>query len=362
MDILGFPKNVSLVEFVPENAPESVWTAYFSLSETLFREFNQRGRLPNREMVRRTYSTPNRLYAVKRWMVLDETESAVASASMSYDTELSPDYDTSSHICQMHIGVVSAHRRKKIAAHLLKHMINTARAKGKDTVRADVDTSMGLEFCKYFGGELIHQEVQYRSYLEDVDWNLVDEWRAKGRSRFPHTIFDTFQECPEKDIDEFCRIYTEIINQRPVGEIEESLITTPESRRLEERNLKRRGIEWHTMISREQDGHISAMTDIMYNPQEPFRIHQYFTGVPGRYRRRGLAKRIKAEMLMHIKERFPDAEYITTTVAKANKPMRAINRQLAFKPQKTCYMFRWTLKDLDRRVGEVLRVSEERPL
>ena len=166
--------------------------------------------------------------------------------------------------------------------------------------------------------------------MEDVDWQLVDDWRGKGRARFPRTTFDSFQECPEKYIDEFCRIYTEIINQRPVGDIQEELITTPESRRIEERNLKRRGIEWYTIISREDDGQISAKTDIMYNPEEPYRIHQYFTGVLGRYRRRGLAKRLKAEMLFYIRERFPDAEYITTTVAKDNKPMRAINRQLGF--------------------------------
>jgi RimJ/RimL family protein N-acetyltransferase len=357
LNIPGLSEPFYLVEFTPKDASEALWTAYFSLFEAIFREFNEGRRLPNREAVKQRFSTTNPLYSVKRWMVLDETENAVASASLSYDTKLSPDYETSSHICQIHIEVAPSHRRKKISTCLLKHLIDTTSALGKDTVRADADNSTGFQFCKYFDGEVIHQEDQHRSYLEDVDWQLVDDWRAKGRSRFPRTTFDTFQECPEKDIDEFCKIYTEIINQRPVGDIQEELITTPESRRVEERNFKRRGIEWHTMISREQDGQISGMTDIMYNPQEPYRIHQYFTGVLGRYRRRGLAKRLKAEMLMYIKERFPDAEYITTTVAKENKPMLAINKQLGFMPRKTCYMFRWNLQDLDRRAEEVLSAA-----
>jgi RimJ/RimL family protein N-acetyltransferase len=96
------------------------------------------------------------------------------------------------------------------------------------------------------------------------------------------------------------------------------------------------------------------MTDIMYNPEEPDRIHQYFTGILGRYRRKGLAKRLKAEMLVFIKERFPDVEHITTSTAKENIPMRAINKQLGFMPQKTYFMFRWTLWDLDRQVDEIL--------
>jgi len=220
-----------------------------------------------------------------------------------------------------------------------------------------LDNSTGLDFCKYLGGELTHQEVQHRLYMEDVDWQLADKSLEKARTRSRSTKIELFQECPESDIDEFSKIYTETINQRPIGDLEQELITTPESRRIEERNFKRRGIEWHTMISREHDGQISAMTDIMYNPQEPYRIHQYFTGVLSRYRRRGLAKRIKAEMLMYIKERFPDAEYIKTTTANENKPMRAINKQLGFMPEKTCYMFRWVLQDLGRRVDKVLSAS-----
>jgi GNAT superfamily N-acetyltransferase len=359
VDISGLFGSFSLVEFIPKEASESLWAAYFSISEAIFREFNQRGRLPNREAVKRLISTPNPLYTVKKWLMLDEMESAIAFSSISYDTELSPDFETSSHICHFQIEVGPLHRRKKIATYLLTQMLERASALDKDTIRAEADNSTALGFCKYFGGESIHQEVQHRAYLEDVDWQLVDDWRAKGRSRSPRTTIESFQECPEKDIDEFCRIYTEIINQRPVGDIQEALVTTPESRRLEERNFKRRGIEWHTVISREHDGQISAMTDIMYNPQEPYRIRQYFTGVLGKYRRRGLAKRLKAEMLTCIRERFPEAEYITTTTAKENKPMRAINKQLGFMPQKTCTMFQWAIQDLDRRVAEVLWASRD---
>jgi GNAT superfamily N-acetyltransferase len=354
LNIPGLSGSFSLVEFTPKDASESLWAAYFTLSETIFREFNPKRRLPNREVVRRLFSTSNPIYTVKRCMVIDETKSAIAFASISYDTELSPNYEGSSHICQMHIAVVPSYRRKKIATYLLKHMIDAARVMEKDTIRADADNSTGLDFCKYLKGELIHQVDQYRLYLEDVDWQIVDQWIEKGKTRFPRTTFEAFQECPEKDIDEFCRIYTEIINQRPVGDIQEELVTTQASRRIEERNFKRRGIEWHTMISREHDGQISGMTDFMYNPQEPYRIHQYFTGVLGKYRKRGLAKRLKAEMLMYIKERFPDAEYITTVTAKENKAMRAINKQLGFTPKKTCYMFRWALQDLDRRGAKIL--------
>ena len=344
----------SLVEFIPKEAPEDLWEAYFILSETIFREFNQKSRLPDRDMVRRLFSTPNPLYSVKRWMVFDKAERAIAFASISYDTAISPDYESNKHLCQIHISVVPAYRRKKIATNLLKHLVETARLLEKATIVAEVDNPLGLEFRKHLRGELVHEEVQYRAYMEDVDWQLVDKWLQRGRTKHWDTKIEFFRECPENDIEEFSRVYTEIINQRPTGEIEQELITTPESRRIEERNLKKRGIEWYTMISREHDGQISGLTDIMYNPEELHRVNQYFTGVLAKYRRRGLAKRLKAEMLALIKNKFPDVEYITTSTARTNRPMQSINKELGFQPTKTCFMFRWPLRDLGEQTDGIL--------
>jgi RimJ/RimL family protein N-acetyltransferase len=353
-NLSGLPRMFSLVEFIPKEAPEDLWEAYFTLSETISNEFNKKGRLPDRDVVRRLFLTPNPFYSVKRWMVFDKAERAIAFASISYDTAISPDYESNKHLCQIHISVVPAYRRKKIATNLLKHLVETARLLEKTTIVAEADNPLGLEFRKHLRGELVHEEIQYRLYMEDVDWQLVDKWLQRGRTKHWDTKIEFFRECPENDIEEFSRVYTEIINQRPTGAIEQELITTPESRRIEERNLKKRGIEWYTMISREHDGHISGLTDIMYNPEEPHRVNQYFTGVSVKYRRRGLAKRLKAEMLAVIKNKFPDVEYITTSTARTNRPMRSINKELGFQPTKTCLMFRWPLRDLGEQTDGIL--------
>jgi len=354
LNLLSLSKSFSLVEFIPKEASEDLWEAYFNLSEMIFRELNHKGRLPDRALVRRLLTTPSPLYSVKRWMVLEEAKRAIASAWIFYDTELSPDYDSNKRVCQVSISVAPAYRRKKIATFLLKHLVETARLLLRDTVMAEADNPIGLGFCKHLRGELVHEEVQHRLYMEDVDWQLVEKWLQRGRTKSRDTKVELFQECPDKDLEEFSRIYTEIINQRPTGDMEQTLITTPESRRIEERNLKKKGIEWYTMISREHDGRISGLTDIMYNPEEPHRINQYFTGVLAKYRGRGLAKRLKAEMLVFIKNRFPDAEYLVTSTARTNRPMRSINKELGFQPTKTCFMFRWALPDLEQQVDEIL--------
>jgi ribosomal protein S18 acetylase RimI-like enzyme len=126
LNIPGLSRSFSLVEFFPKDASVDLWSAYFTLSETIFHEFNQRSRLPNRQAVKQRLSTPNPLYAVNRWMVLDEKERAAGSVAISYDTEVSPDYKSSRHICQIQIAVDPAYRRKKMATCLLQHMIQTA--------------------------------------------------------------------------------------------------------------------------------------------------------------------------------------------------------------------------------------------
>ena len=357
---LSLSKSFYVKEFIPREASEDLWEAYFHLSEMVFREWNPKGRLPDRALVRRLFSTPNPLYSVKRWMVFEEAKRAIASARISYDTELSPDYESNRDVCHFSVEVAPAYRRRKVATFLLTHLAETAKRLQRDTVTAEADNPVGLGFCRHLRGEMVHEEVQHRLYMEDIDWQLVEKWLQRGRTKSQDIQVEVFQECPDKDIEEFCRIYTEIINQRPTGEMEQMLITTPESRRIEERYLKKKGIDWYTMISREHDDRISGLTDIMYNPEEPHRVNQYFTGVLGRYRRRGLGKRLKAEMLVFIKNRFPDVEYIATSTARTNRPMRAINKELGFLPTRTCFLFRWALPELERRVDEILQGRDKR--
>ena len=341
------------VEFIPKDASEQMWAAYYAHTETLFRESNPRGRLPDRAAIKQTLLAPNPMYTRRIWMVLNERGQAAAMGSVSYVTELSPDFEGGRHICHLQVSVDPGVRRQRIAVRLLQHLVQVAGQLDKNTIRADVDNDIGHEFCKRLRGNLIHKENQHRLFLEDINWPLVEEWLAKGRARYPQTRIETFQDCPERDIAALCGMYTEIMNQRPVGDIKEKLVMTSESRRLEEHNLKKRGIQWHTMISREQDGQISALTDILVYPQEPERVHQYFTGVRASFRRRGLAKRLKAEMLNYIVNTYPEAEFISTTTAKENEPMRAINRQLGFVLKKTYHMYRWPIQDLQRRVARL---------
>ncbi len=348
-------KSFLLKEFNPGDAPDELWQAFFTLSESVFREFNPGARLPDREVTRRRLLAASPLYTIDRGLVFDEDRVPVAFSYIAYDTELSPSYEHDSHICQIHIRVTENLRRKRVAAALLNILLDVAEGLDKDIIQIEADNTTGKAFCRSLKGELVHKEIQHRLYMEEANWQTAEEWLAFGRQKFPDTEFVFFRDCPDDYIESFCRTYTEIINQRPTGEMEQTIVTTPESRRIEEQDMRKRGVEWHTLISLESSGEVSGLTDIMYNPREPHKIMQYFTGVSTRHRRKGLAKRLKAEMLAVIKKQFPDVEYITTTMAPDNRPMQAINAQLGFKSRKSSHMYQWSLPDLRHQVNKRLR-------
>ena len=87
----------------------------------------------------------------------------------------------------------------------------------------------------------------------------------------------------------------------------------------------------HTILTREPDGVISAITDMSWTPHRPTIIEQRFTGVRPDARGRGLGKWIKAAMLKHVHELYPQARWVTTENAGSNAPMLAINKRLGFR-------------------------------
>ncbi len=354
-------EDLSLEPFVPADASEELWNAYFEISESVFSEFNPKARKPERNVSRRLLTAPSSLYAVKRTVASDKNRTPVAYASMGYDTESSPSYEIDRHVCRLNIMVAKPFRRLRVATNLLRCLLDQAEGLEKNTVAVEADNRTGIAFCDSLEGTLVHKEVKHRLYMESADWQTAREWMEKGRNKFPDTKFEFFRECPDCLIEDFCEVYTRIINERPTGEMEQTIVTTPESRRVEEQNAAKRGIEWYSLVSREENGEISGVTDVMYNPKEPHRIDWYFTGVSAKHRRKGLAKRLKAEMLMAVKEKFPDVEYMTTSMAHNNRPMQAINSQLGFKSRKTCHVYQWELAALRGKVDAILSSPRRRP-
>ena len=201
-------EDLSLERFVPADASEELWNAYFAISESVFSEFNPKARKPERNVSRRLLTAPSSLYAVKRTVALDKTRTPVAYASMGYDTESSPSYEIDRHVCRLNIMVAKPFRRLRVATNLLRCLLDQAEGLEKDTVAVEADNRTGIAFCDSLEGTLVHKEVKHRLYMESADWQTAREWMEKGRNKFPDTKFEFFRECPDCLIEGFCEVYT----------------------------------------------------------------------------------------------------------------------------------------------------------
>ena len=123
-----------------------------------------------------------------------------------------------------------------------------------------------------------------------------------------------------------------MLNTMPFEQLDIGVITNTPARMAEwYARMDLAGMTDHTMLTREPNGVISGITDMEYVPYRPTLINQGFTGVRPDARRRGLGKWLKAAMLTHIHELYPDVEVVVTGNAGSNVPMLAINNQLGFK-------------------------------
>jgi len=76
----------------------------------------------------------------------------------------------------------------------------------------------------------------------------------------------------------------------------------------------------------------------------------YITGVQESYRGRGLGKWLKSGMILLIRDKYPQATYITTGSNVSNAPMLSINDRMGFKVHSKQKFYEFALQDLYNRL------------
>ncbi len=211
----------------------------------------------------------------------------------------------------------------------------------------------GHGFLKWLGAEQKLTEIESRLKLSEVDWPMLERWVADGARRSPQTKLEIYDGVlPESMLADFAPQLTSLLNTMPFESLDiGQIIVTPE--RIKDWNERQAlvGEVQHTVITREPDGVISGMTDITWAPYRRTLIYQQFTGVRPDARGRGLGKWIKAAMVLHIRELYPDARWIVTENAHSNGPMLNINRTMGFKAYRTGVEYQMTREQLEVRIA-----------
>jgi GNAT superfamily N-acetyltransferase len=325
----------------PKNLSEQEWEDYLDHYEAMHWEEFPNYPDPARKKRRQELEMGYPFYTPHRWFVY-VNDSFVGYAFLGYENEQSPSYQTNGHLVELHISLDQQFRRKGIGKQIFDELIDFARREGKTRLTIWTPNSTGKNFAQKLGGQLDHEHFVNKLELADVDWDLMKRWIDDSLTLTPEVSIESYHEIPDDLIEDFVQLHTETENQAPWGGDGEVRMTT-ESRRKTERLYRDEGIDLITMISKESNGEISGMTEMVFNPNDPTSIQQELTGVRHRYRGRGLGKRLKAEMISLVRSKYPSVVRVSTGNAKTNAAMLHINTEMGFEEQAIFHLYHFDL-------------------
>jgi GNAT superfamily N-acetyltransferase len=335
----------------PLRADRAFWTRYHVLRRTRHSELRPDDPLEPDEVTEARMKKPNP-FDEDHYFEISRDGSMVSWFTASNATPRNPEYETNKHLLWGDLFVMPDHRRQRVATSWLPTIVQLMKEHGATVLGMTASHDEAHAFLKSLGATAKLAEVESRLKLAEVDWEMMQRWVDEGRRRSPDTRLEIYdRRLPEELLEKFSEERTKLLNTMPFENLDiGDIIVTPERIHDEYDRMEATGEVNHDVITWEPDGSISAMTDVTWGPYRRTLIEQQFTGVRPDARGRGLGKWIKAAMLLHIRELYPDAEWIATGNAGSNAPMLKINRAMGFKPYREHVDYQVTRDVLEERI------------
>lgn len=324
-------------EFVPQSASRDEWATYHDFRHRRQRQWRpDEPAEPDEVAELRLTQGDLRMHQHRFHAVVDDD--VVAELAIEGTRPESPEYATNKHLFWCWMYVLREHRRRGIGLGLLPKALALMDEHGATVLGGIVEEEeAGHAFMRRLGAEPRLTERASRLDFGEVDWEMVDRWVREGEARSPGARLHVYpQWVPDELLDQYCVDMSELLNTMPFEGLDHGeIVLSPEAVRKWRARMLRTGSTNPTCVVRDPDGTMAGMTDVRKNPYEPGIVHQEFTGVHPRARGRGVGKWLKAAMLRHVRETYPDTRWISTENAGSNAAMLAINHALGFKLHRT---------------------------
>lgn len=339
------------VRFDPSTALPDDWTRFHALRRARRADLRPEDPLRPDEIVEANMKKTN---PFDLYLFFEMSRDGVTLSNFRGElvTPENPEYATNKHILWADAYVRPEHRRHGVGKRWLPLTARLMEEHGCTLLSMSAENEAGHAFLRWLGAQVKMTEVESRLDLSQLDWAMVERWVTEGQARTPQTRLEIHDgHLPEHMWSDFAAQRSRLLNTMPFEDLEigEIVVTAEKIRDWVER-LEITKTKWHNVLTREPDGTISGMTDVEWSPYSGTRIEQQFTGVFPAARGRGIGKWIKAAMLLHLRELYPEARWVVTENAHSNAPMLKINRDLGFRPFRTSTSYQMTRQELEARI------------
>jgi RimJ/RimL family protein N-acetyltransferase len=178
----------------------------------------------------------------------------------------------------------------------------------------------------------------FRLHPEKVDRTFIDEWLGQIDLKAHRLSYEWHDFIPAGLLDPVAALSHELIND--MKREDNSLtfhIDAAYIDRAQENFRKTKQAPYH-LILRDENNEMIGLSLLMINKDGAI-ADQRLTGVKKEWRRKGLAKWLKAKMLLMVKNDHPKVSEIRTECFSANEPMIAINKALGYELYRTDHDF-----------------------
>jgi len=337
----------------PRTATRDFWARYHELRRLQQAEMNPDDPLAPDDVVEAEMKRPNP-FDEHLYFEISRDGKMLSWFEAEHTLPANPEHATNKHLFWANSFYVRAdHRRQGIGKSWLPFIAEEMDLLGCSVLSLMAYYEPARGFLKWMGAESKLTEIESRLKLSEVDWDMMRRWVDEGEKRSPQTRLQVNDgELPEEMWPEYAAQRSELLNTMPFEDLDIGrIIVTPERMKEYYARAASIGEVSHDVIAREPNGVIAGMTDMSWAPYRRTLIHQQFTGVRPDARGRGIGKWIKAAMLLHIHELYPDAEWIVTDNAGSNAPMLKINRAMGFKPYRTLVEYQIGRDALEARIS-----------
>jgi GNAT superfamily N-acetyltransferase len=247
--------------------------------------------------------------------------------------------------------VVPRMRGQGIGPALLRAVAERAVTEHFDSLGIEVAAdSPGARFYQAQGFTHVYTEMRSILSLPDVDWDHIEEMAAGLVHGYRVEVYAG--DLP----DELLPAYAETKQVRrmdPTGEMDlrPSSYNT-ERLRASLRYLNTRGLRPYIVVAiHERTEKVAGLTELVVPAQHPTRADQYDTVIMPVHNGYGLARAIKARMLLELRVAEPQLREVQTWHATEREQLQAVNKELGFQPDREWREYEVDTADLAVRLG-----------
>lgn len=335
--------NIEIIPFDVNSASEQEWKMFhdFRRSRKEDKESLSNTHQITDEKYEETLKIPPRWIEIYRFNVFEEgnKEKQIGEVYFSY-YKSNTERELDQKVAMVNISILKAYRHKGYGLLLLKKLVELAKENNKSKMLFQTTEKDGMQMIEDFGATKISEHQQFKLYMDETNWNLVNKWMEKTKPLQEQAKLEWIrveENIPNEIIDQYTRIFATSLDEHPKWHINQRKEThvSPEVMKQDiKKFVTEKGGIWELGIIREKNGDISGLTELKWIPSRPKNILQLITHIKLHYRGKGRGKILKAGSLIRIRDHFKEVDTVKIGyVGEKYSILYEMNLRLGFKLQ-----------------------------